>query len=108
MAVQTISKNFEETVLKAGGPVVVDFWAPWCGYCRRLAPAVDRVAEEYEDELEVVKIDIDEEPKLAEEYGIETIPTLVLFEDGKVVDSVVNPQSQDEIEEWLKENGALK
>ena len=108
MAAQTISKNFEETVLKAEGPVVVDFWAPWCGYCRRLAPAVDRVAEEYEDELGVVKLDIDEEPELAEAYGIETIPTLVLFEDGKVIDSVVNPQSQDEIEEWLKENGALK
>lgn len=108
MAVQTINKNFEETVLKAGGPVVVDFWAPWCGYCRRLAPAVDRVAEEYEDELGVVKLDIDEEPKLAEAYGIETIPTLVLFEGGKVIDSVVNPQSQDEIEEWLKENGALR
>lgn len=108
MAVQTINKNFEETVLKAEGPVVVDFWAPWCGYCRRLTPAVDRMAEEYGEEVRIVKLNIDEEPDLAEEYGIETIPALLLFRKGEVISSVVNPQSQDAIEDWLKENGALR
>ncbi|WP_195613007.1 thioredoxin [[Clostridium] symbiosum] len=107
MAVQTIKNNFEETVLQAEGPVVVDFWAPWCGYCRRLYPAVERMSEEYNEKVKMAKLDIDEEPELAEKYNIDTIPTLLLFRDGGLVDSVVNPGSQDEIEDWLRENGAL-
>ncbi|MCB6611603.1 thioredoxin [[Clostridium] symbiosum] len=107
MAVLTINKNFDETVLKSSEPVVVDFWAPWCGYCRRLSPAVDRLEAEYEGKIKVAKLDIDTEEELAEKYEVDTIPTLILFKNGEMVDSVVNPPSQDAIEEWLKENGAL-
>lgn len=99
--------NFNQEVLKAEVPVVAEFEAPWCGYCRRLSPAVGRVEEEQAGKIKVVRIDIDRSPQLAEQYEVETIPTLYLFRDGKAVDSVVNPGSQDEIEAWLKENHAL-
>lgn len=100
-------KNFEQEVLRASVPVVVDFQADWCGYCRRLAPAVDRLEEELAGKIRVVKADIDRSPQLAERFEVETIPTLFLFRDGKAVSSVVNPGSQDAIEAWLQENQAL-
>lgn len=105
MSVFEIEKDFGKQVLQSSDPVAVEFWAPWCGYCRRLAPAVERVAEEHT--LRVGKVNIDQQPKLAEQYGVDTIPTLILFRDGKPVDSVVNPPSQDAIESWLREHGAL-
>lgn len=101
------AQNFEEMVLQASEPVVVDFHAPWCGYCRRLSPAVDRIQKQYDGKVRIVKIDIDEEPKLADQYKIDTIPTLMLFRQGKAVDHVVNPQSQSEIDRWLKNNGIV-
>ena len=100
-------KNFEQEVLQASVPVVVDFQAAWCGYCRRLAPAVERLKDEFSGKLKVVQVDIDEAPRLAEQFEVETIPTLFLFQGGKTVDSVVNPGSQDAIEAWLQENQAL-
>lgn len=97
--------NFEELVANAKPPVLVDFWAPWCGYCRRIAPAVDQLAEDYDGKIVVGKINIDEEPELAERFEVETIPTLILFEDGKDSEPFVAPQSRAQIVEWLKENG---
>ena len=88
-------------------PVVVDFWAPWCGYCRRLAPAVERLEAEIGSKVTVLKADIDELPEIAQQYEIDTIPTLILFKDGKEADRVVNPPSQDAVEEWLKTNQVL-
>ena len=87
--------------------IFVDFWAPWCGYCRRLSPAIERMSEEHGETVKMVKLDIDEEPELAEKYDIDTIPSLLLFRDGELVSSVVNPGSQDAVEDWLRENGAL-
>ena len=99
--------NIQKEVLQAEVPVVAEFEAPWCGYCRRLSPAVDRLEQERAGKIKVVKIDIDVNPQLAEQYEVETIPTLYLFREGRAVDSVVNPGSQDAIEAWLSENHAL-
>ena len=76
-------RNFEEQVLRAEKPVLVDFWAPWCTYCRRIAPAVDQVAGQYGEQMVVGKVNVDEQPELAERFGVETIPTLMLFQKGK-------------------------
>ena len=88
----TITTNsFENDVLRADKPVLVDFWAQWCPYCRRIAPAFDKVGEQYADTLISGKINYDEEPQLIERFGIDTIPTLMLFKDGKVLGSIVAP-----------------
>lgn len=108
MAIIAIEKDrFASDVLEAKGPVLVDFWAPWCGYCRRLSPAVDRMAASIGEQIQVAKLNIDEMPEIAARYKVDTIPTLILFRDGAVVDAVINPPSQDAMEAWLKENGVL-
>ncbi len=100
----TITTNsFENDVLRADKPVLVDFWAQWCPYCRRIAPAFDKVGEQYADTLISGKINYDEEPQLIERFGIDTIPTLMLFKDGKVLGSIVAPASKAAIETFIRE-----
>lgn len=82
-------RSFYEEVIKANCPVLVDFWAPWCGPCRMIAPTIDEIAEEYKDILKVVKINTDHNPTTAAEYGIRSIPTVIIFINGKQVDSVI-------------------
>lgn len=102
MAAINLNKEQFEQNLAAGNPVLVDFWAPWCGYCRRIAPAYEKIAEQYAGSLLVAKVNIDDEPQLAQAEQIEVIPTLVLYRNGKAVDSIVAPESKAMIDQFIR------
>lgn len=103
--VLTITKeNFEKEVLQSEQPVLVDFWAAWCGPCRMVAPIVDQVAEEFKGKAKVGKINVDEQGELAEKYRIMTIPTLMVFKDGKVADSIVGARPKEELADMLNKH----
>ena len=97
------TKEQFEQMTHSERPVLVDFWAHSCGYCRRIGPAYDKIAEEYRDILVVGKVNIDEESQLAEAEKIEVIPTLVLYRGGKAVDSIVAPDSKAAIERFIQD-----
>ena len=94
--------NFETEVLQSDIPVLVDFWATWCGPCRMLAPTISRIAEEQEGKVKVCKLDVDEIPEIAAKYGISSIPTLKFFKKGTVVGTSVGVQPKAAIESMLK------
>jgi thioredoxin len=101
-----MNMNHEEfnKAMQNGDVVLVDYWAPWCSYCRRIGPAYDKVAEQFGDKIQVVKVNIDEEPKLAIEERIEVIPTLVLYKGGQAIGSIVAPESKAMIENFIAES----
>lgn len=102
MSAINMNKAQFEQFMHEEKPVLVDYWAPWCVYCRRIAPAYEKIAEEYADQLVIGKVNIDEESQLAEAEKIEVIPTLVLYRGGKAVDSIVAPDSKAAIERFIQ------
>ena len=95
---------FEQKAMAGDQPVLVEFWAPWCVYCRRIAPALKKVSAQYADTLSIGQINIDEEPLLAQQERIEVVPTLILYHKGEVLGSIVAPESKARIEEFIEEN----
>jgi thioredoxin 1 len=94
--------SFENDVLKSAQPVLIDFWATWCAPCRAIAPIVEELAGTYEGKLKIVKINIDDNPKTPTQYDVRSIPTLLLFKDGKVVGNLVGAYPKAKIEELVK------
>jgi thioredoxin 1 len=101
MATDVKTTTFEEEVLASETPVLVDFWAEWCGPCHAVAPVLDRIADERKDELKLVKVNIDEEPDLAARYGVASIPTMILFKGGEPAAAAIGAQPKGSLERSL-------
>ncbi len=102
MTLQISDAEFEKTVLKAEGLVLVDFWAEWCGPCRQLAPTLDAVAKEMEGVVTIAKVNIDQNPETPQKYGIRGVPTLLLFKKGQLIATKVGGIPKPKLTEWLK------
>jgi thioredoxin 1 len=94
--------NFDSEVLKNEKPVLIDFWAPWCGPCKAIGPIIEELAGELKDSVKVMKMNVDDNQKTAVNFGVRSIPTLILFKDGKVVDSVIGLVAKEKILELVK------
>ncbi|MGI8973624.1 MAG: thioredoxin [Gaiella sp.] len=101
MALDVTTETFDAEVLESEKPVLVDFWAEWCGPCHAVSPVLDRIAEERSDELKLVKVNIDQQVDLAQRYGVASIPTMILFKDGEPSASVIGAQPKGAIERSL-------
>ena len=101
MALQITDSNFEETVLKSDKPVLVDFWAAWCGPCRMVGPIIDELSEEYEGKAVVGKVDIDSNQQYAAQFGVRNIPTVLVFKNGELVDRKVGVSSKNDYAQAL-------
>jgi len=102
--VHTSDSSFEADVLGSDKPALVDFWAEWCGPCKMIAPLLDEAADEYADRLAVVKLNVDENPNIAQKFGIRSIPTLILFKDGTVQAQKLGAMSKSQLTEFLESN----
>ena len=96
--------NFDDEVVKSDLPVLVDFWAEWCGPCKAIAPALDEISNEMSDNITVAKINIDENPNTAQEFNIRSIPALMIFKNGKLESEMMGQVPKSQLEEWIKES----
>jgi len=103
MEINLTSKNFEEEVLKADMPVIVDFFAIWCGPCQMQSPIISEIAEEYKEKVKVCKLNVNEEEEIAIKYGIESIPTILIFKGGKIIDTSIGFISKMDLEKKINE-----
>ena len=99
--IEITEKNFEQEVLKSDIPVLVDFWAVWCGPCRMVTPVVEEISEEYSGKVKVGKLNVDDNPSLASKYKVMSIPTLMLFKEGAVVDHIIGAQGKAQIKAMI-------
>ena len=107
MGVTKVSdQDFDAEVLKSSQPVVVDFWAEWCSPCKQIAPALDEIAGTMNGKVKIVKLNIDDNPKTAQSYGIMSIPTLVLFKNGEPASRVVGVKPKQQLEQWINSSTA--
>jgi thioredoxin 1 len=104
-AVQHVTdSDFDQSVLNAGKPALVDFWAPWCGPCRIIGPIIEELAPNYEGKATIAKMNVDDNPGIAQRYGITSIPTLMMFKDGKLVDRAVGAMPKGELQKFIERN----
>lgn len=102
MSINVTARDFDELVLRAEKSVLLDVWAPWCPHCRRIGPAFEQVGEQHGDRLTAAMLNYDEARELADRYGVDTLPTLLLFSGGQVVDALVAPATKAAIEEFVR------
>ncbi|MFP4213897.1 MAG: thioredoxin [Desulfohalobiaceae bacterium] len=103
MPSEVSDSSFESEVLKNNTPVLVDFWAPWCGPCRAIAPILEELGKEYEGQIQVAKMNVDENPATPSKYGVRAIPTLILFKDGDVVGQVTGAVSKSNLKDMINQ-----
>ena len=96
--------DFDTDVIKAPGPIVVDFWAEWCGPCRAISPALEEISNSLEGQVDIVKVNIDDNPVTPQSYGVRGIPTLLMFKNGEVVAEKIGALPKSQLEQWVKEN----
>ena len=104
MPKQVTDSSFQTDVLGAEGPVVVDFWAEWCGPCKQIAPALEEISAEMGDRVTIAKINIDDNPETPSNYGVRGIPTLIMFKNGEVADTKVGALPKNQLQQWIEEN----
>ena len=103
MSVKSIKENeFESEVINSDKPVVIDFWAEWCGPCKEIAPILDEIADEMKDKIKVVKINIDENPNIPNKYGIQSIPTMIIFKKGEPISTKIGAAIKSEVKTWIE------